>query len=138
MKNIYLRIENGRIVEAYAEEGNDGLQALLNRDDKESGFGSRYFGECALGTNGGLLRRFFNPLLNEKVGGSFHMAIGSCYKITEYAGEPVNVNNGNTKDKTSLHWDLTILMHRRADGLGGGRVLVDGEEIQIDGRFLDP
>lgn len=137
MKNIFLRIENGRIVEAYAEEGNEGLQALLNRDDEKPGFGSRYFGECALGTNRGLLRRFFNPLLNEKVGGSFHMAIGHCYTMTEYCGDPVNVNNRNTEEKTSLHWDLTILMHRKIDGSGGGRVVLDREVIQRDGMFVD-
>ncbi len=138
MKNIYLRIENGRIVEAFAEEGNEGLQAILDRDDKESGFGSRFFGEVALGTNPGLTKRFFNPLLNEKVGGSFHMAMGHCYSHTEYAGDQVNVNNGNTEEKTSLHWDLTILMHSKADGSGGGRVVVDGESIQQDGKFIDP
>ena len=137
MKNIFLKIENGRIIEAIAEEGNEGLQALLNRDNKEPGFGSRYFGEVALGTNPGLTRRFFNPLLNEKVGGSFHMAIGHCYSETEYRGEPVNVNNGNTEEKTSLHWDLTILMHRKTSGLGGGRVVIDGETIQKDGIFSD-
>lgn len=138
MKNIFLRIENGRIVEAHAEEGNEGLQAILDRDDKEPGFGSRFFGEVALGTNPGLTKRFFNPLLNEKVGGSFHMAVGRCYSHTEYAGDQVHVNNGNTEDKTSLHWDLTILMHRKADGFGGGRVVVDGDMIQQDGKFIDP
>ncbi len=138
IKNIFLKIENGRIVEAHADSGNEELQAILNRDDQKPGFGSRFFGEVALGTNPGLTRRFFNSLLNEKVGGSFHMAIGHCYSYNEYDGQPVKVNNGNTEDKTSLHWDLTILMHRKPDGSGGGRVIVDGEIIQLDGKFLDP
>lgn len=132
MKNIYLRIEDGKIIEDRAEEGNDGLQAILKQ-----GEGARYFGEVALGTNPGLTRRFFNDLLNEKVSGSFHMAIGHCYNYTEYAGEPVNVNNGNTKDRTPVHWDLTILMHRNEDGSGGGKVILDGEIIQEDGIFCD-
>lgn len=133
MKNIFLKIKDGKIVEAVAEEGNEGLQKILSQ-----GEGARYFGEVALGTNPGLSRRFFNSLLNEKVGGSFHMAIGHCYEFSEYGGEPVNINNGNTEEKTSNHWDLTILMHRKSDGTGGGRVLVDGITIQIDGMFLDP
>ncbi len=137
IRDISLRIESGRIVEAHAREGNDELQILLNRNEDEEGFGSRYFGEVALGTNPGLTRRFFNDLLNEKVGGSFHMAIGHCYTFTEYAGETVNVDNGNTEEKTSLHWDLTILMHKKVNGSGGGRVVVDGETIQVDGKFLD-
>ncbi len=66
------------------------------------------------------------------------MAIGYCYTMEECGGDPVSVNNGNTNDKTSLHWDLTILMHRKDDGSGGGRVVLDGEEIQRDGMFLDP
>lgn len=138
MKNIFLKIEHGRIVEAHADSGNEALQAILDRDDKIPGFGSRFFGEVALGTNPGLARRFFNPLLNEKVGGSFHMAIGHCYSYEKYDGQPVKVNNGNTENKTSLHWDLTILMHRKPNQLGGGRVLVDGKIIQQDGKFLDP
>ena len=133
MKNILLKIKNGKIFSAHADEGNDGLQQILN-----NGEGARYFGEVALGTNPGLTRRFFNALLNEKVGGSFHMAIGHCYEYDQYGGEPVKVNNGNTEDKTSNHWDLTILMHRKADGSGGGRVVVDGTVIQNDGKFLDP
>ena len=135
MKNIFLKIENGKIVEAHAEKGNDGLQELLNRDNDEEGFGSRFFGEIALGTNPGLKRRFFNPLLNEKVGGSFHMAIGHCYTDKTADGAPVNVNNGNTDKKTSLHWDLTILMNEAS---GGGRVVLDEETIQQDGIFSDP
>jgi len=133
MKDVYLRIEDGKIIEARAEEGNDGLQAILKQ-----GEGARYFGEIGFGTNPGLTRRFFNDLLNEKVGGSFHMAIGQCYEYTEYAGEPVNVNNGNTKDRTPVHWDLTILMHRNEDDSGGGKIILDGEMIQEDGIFYDP
>lgn len=133
MKNIYLKVENGIIVDAYAEEGNEGLQEILSQ-----GEGARKFGEVALGTNPGLKRRFFNDLLNEKVGGSFHMAIGHCYSFDGYGGVPVHVNNGNTEDKTPNHWDLTILMHRRPDGTGGGKVILDDEVIQQDGLFLDP
>lgn len=133
MKNILLKIENGKIIEAHAEEGNEGLQDILSQ-----GEGARYFGEVALGTNPGLTRRFFNPLLNEKVGGSFHMAIGKCYAFTEYNGQPVQVNNGNVEARTPNHWDLTILMHRKPDGSGGGKVILDGEVIQEDGKFKDP
>ncbi|MCL5970303.1 MAG: aminopeptidase [Patescibacteria group bacterium] len=133
MKNIYFRVENGVIVEAHAEEGDAGLQEILSR-----GEGARKFGEVALGTNPGLTRRFFNDLLKEKVGGSFHMAIGHCLEFKEYAGLPVNVNNGNTEEKTPNHWDLTILMHRKPDGTGGGKVILDDQVIQQDGVFLDP
>lgn len=127
MKDIFLRFENGKIVEATAREGNEGLQHILSQ-----GEGARYLGEVALGTNRGLQRRFFNDLLNEKVGGSFHVALGHCYEYTEYGGEQVHVNNGNTSDRTPNHWDLTILMHKN------GNVIVDGVVIQENGVFIDP
>lgn len=130
IKDIYLKIKNGKIIEAQAEKNNEALQSILSR-----GEGARYFGEVALGTNPGLTRRFFNALLNEKVGGSFHMAIGHCYTFTNYGGKPVRVNNGNTEEKTPIHWDLTLLMH---PSFGGGKVLVDGKIISENGKFLDP
>ncbi len=132
MKNIFFKVEKGVIIEAKAEKGDEGLQEILSR-----GVGARKFGEVALGTNPGLTRRFFNELLNEKVSGSFHMAIGHCYEYDQYDGEPVHVNNGNSRDKTPNHWDLTILMHRKPDGSGGGKVILDGELIQEDGKFKD-
>ncbi|MCX6724774.1 MAG: aminopeptidase [Candidatus Shapirobacteria bacterium] len=130
MENLYLKIKDGKIVKAYAEKGNQYLQGILNQ-----GEGARYFGEVALGTNPGLKRRFFNPLLNEKVAGSFHMAIGFCDEEKVYEGVAVNVNNGNTKERASVHWDLSLLMHPQ---YGGGEVILDGEIIQKEGQFLDP
>lgn len=127
MKNIHLKFEKGKIIDAFAEEGNEGFQQILSQ-----GEGARYLGEVAMGTNSGLTRRFFNDLFNEKVSGSFHIAIGHCYEYEEYGGEPVHVNNGNTEDRTPNHWDLTILMHNN------GRVILDAEVIQENGVFKDP
>lgn len=133
MKDILLIVKDGKVIEASAKEGDKGLQEALSR-----GEGARYFGEIGIGTNPGLSKRLFNPLLNEKVRGSFHMALGYCPEYNEYLGKPVNVNNGNTKDKTPNHWDITILMHRNTDGFGGGRIILDDKVIQEDGFFLDP
>jgi len=130
MENIYLKVKEGKIIEAYAEKGNGELQEILAQGER-----ARYFGEVALGTNPGLTRRFFDEMLNEKVAGSFHLAIGFCHEDTEDEGIPVNVNNGNTKEKTPVHWDLTVLMH---PNFGGGRVILDGEVIQENGKFLAP
>lgn len=130
MEDMLFIIEDGKIVEARARVGDDKLQEILSM-----GEGARYFGEVAMGTNGGLTRRYFNPLLKEKVGGSFHMAIGHCYDMASYGGDEVRVNNGNTEDKTPVHWDVTILMH---ENQGGGKVVLDGEVIQENGIFVDP
>ena len=74
----------------------------------------------------------------EKVGSSFHVAIGDCYQWTAYAGVHVHVNNGNLG--CGVHWDLPVLMH---PGSGGGRIELDPETenaeiIQVDGSFLNP
>lgn len=125
MKDIFLRIENGKIVEAHADEGNEGLQDLLNRDE-----GARYFGEVALGTNPGMRRLYtYNGLLREKFRGSFHMAAGSRYKDVTIGGVTAHVDNGN---ESKIHWDITVPM------IGDGMVIVDDEVIQENGDFLDP
>ena len=126
MEDIFLRIESGKIVEADARIGVENLIAILDTDD-----GARYFGEIALGTNPGLRRRVMNGLLNEKVGGSFHITPGRAYSFTEYEGQRVRVDNGN---RSQIHWDIAIPM---LPSYGGGAVRLDGREIQKDGRFVD-
>jgi aminopeptidase len=127
MEDIFLRVERGRIVEARARVGQSDLEAVLDTDP-----GARYFGEVALGTNPGLRRRVLNGLLNEKVGGSFHITPGRSYQFTEYEGQPVVVDNGN---RSQVHWDIAVPM---LPAYGGGAVRLDGAPIQLDGRFLDP
>ncbi len=124
-KDIFMRVESGRVVEASAQENNDELQHLLSRDE-----GAKYFGEVAFGTNPALRRRLFNGLLNEKVGGSFHITPGRAYEDTIADGK--HVDNGN---RSQIHWDITVPM---LPVYGGGQVLLDGSIIQQDGRWLDP
>lgn len=127
MEDVFLRAERGRIVEARARVGEKELIDILDTDE-----GARYFGEVALGTNPGLRRRVLNGLLNEKVGGSFHITPGRAYSLTQYEGQDVVVDNGN---RSQIHWDIAIPM---LEEYGGGRVRLDGDDLQIDGRFLDP
>jgi aminopeptidase len=127
MEDIFMRVERGRIVDARARVGQADLVAVLDTDA-----GARYFGEVALGTNPGLRRRVLNGLLNEKVGGSFHITPGRSYQFTEYEGQPVVVDNGN---RSQVHWDIAVPM---LPAYGGGAVRLDGAPIQVDGRFLDP
>ncbi|HEV8634005.1 MAG TPA: aminopeptidase [Chloroflexota bacterium] len=127
IEDIFLRAERGRIVEARARVGGRELIQILDTDA-----GARYFGEVALGTNPGLRRRVMNGLLNEKVGGSFHITPGRAYTFSEYEGQTVVVDNGN---RSQVHWDIAVPM---LPAYGGGAVRLDGREIQRDGRFLDP
>jgi aminopeptidase len=125
MENLHIIIKEGKITdESYAEKNDKGFQELLNSSPR-----SRYFGEVALGTNPGLTKRFFNGLLNEKVSGSFHMAVGECYtEVKDEDNQAINVNNGN--QNAPLHWDITILMH------DNGKVILDGEIISQNGYFF--
>lgn len=125
IQDIYLKFENGKVVNANAKKGENNLIDILDTDE-----GARYLGEIALGTNPGLKQRLFNPLLNEKVGGSFHFALGRSYQNEKQNGKIVKLFNGNV---SKIHWDITILMHK---AYGGGAVIVDGKTIQKDGRFL--
>jgi len=125
MRDISLVFENGKVVSASARKGENHLADILNTDA-----GSRYVGEVALGTNPGLKQRLFNPLLNEKVGGSFHIALGRSYQNERYKGKVVKLFNGN---ESAIHWDITILMRKP---YGGGAVIVDGKIIQRNGAFV--
>ncbi len=109
-----LRFEEGRVVEASAEKGEEYLNSMLDADK-----GARYLGELGIGTNFGIRRATKNILFDEKLGGTVHLAIGRSYEKT------------GGKNDSSVHWDLIC------DLRGGGELYADGELIEKDGRFLD-
>ena len=129
IENITLSFKNGRI-ESFSAEMNEGdLEKIITADD-EHGEGTRHLGEIGIGTNPHLRRHVINPLLVEKIGGSFHIALGSCYTYTSYLGAPVNLNNGN-QSHSGAHWDLTTLL-RGKDGI----MELDGKCIQENGDWI--
>ena len=113
ISDIRLRFAGGKVVEASASKNEEVLIAALDTDQ-----GARYLGEIAFGTNFGLTRFTKNILLDEKIGGTVHMALGNGYPDT-----------GST-NKSAIHWDLI------SDIRNGGRVTVDGEDFLVDGRYL--
>jgi aminopeptidase len=126
IRDLTLHIRKGRIESFEAEEGGHYFQEFLDRSEN-----NRFFGELGIGTNPHLKRHVLNGLLVEKIGGSFHMACGHCYTMTQYGGEPVYVNNGN--NDTPDHWDITTMLYGKE-----GTIELDGEPIMEKGRFLDP
>lgn len=121
IRDITLEFKDGRIIRAEAAEGQIYLDAAINRDE-----GSHYLGELAFGTNPALTYHVSNPLLVEKIGGSFHVAIGHSYENQPTA----IINNGN---HSTVHWDITTML-RGKDGM----IAVDGEIIMQGGVYLDP
>jgi aminopeptidase len=107
-----LVFEGGKVVDASAERGEDYLLKLLDTDD-----GARRLGEMGIGTNYGIDRGTREVLLDEKVGGTVHLAVGASYP------ESGGVN------RSAVHTDLVCDMRQ------GGRIEVDGELFQEDGRF---
>ncbi|HXD67595.1 MAG TPA: aminopeptidase [Solirubrobacteraceae bacterium] len=107
---VELRFEQGKVVSAQADQGDDYLQAALATDA-----GARYLGELGIGTNAGIDRATGHILLDEKMAGTVHLALGRSYPET-----------GGTND-SALHWDLICDLRE------GGRLSADGEPIVVDG-----
>jgi aminopeptidase len=108
-----LRFAGGKVVEASAAKHEDALIAALDTDE-----GARFLGEIAFGTNYGLDRFTRHILLDEKIGGTVHMALGNGYPDT------------GSVNRSAIHWDLIC------DVRQGGRVTVDGEDFLVNGRYL--
>jgi aminopeptidase len=110
---VRLEFRAGRVVGASAAKNEDYLISLLDQDH-----GARNAGEIALGANYELKGFTKNAFFDEKIGGTFHLAVGAGYRET-----------GNTNE-SALHWDLVC------DLRPGGLIEADGEPVQKDGRFL--
>ncbi len=110
---VRLRFENGRVVEASAEKNERFLLETLDTDA-----GSRYVGEFAIGTNKGVTRFTGQILFDEKIGGSFHMALGAGYPET------------GSENESAIHWDMICDMR------DGGEIWVDDELLYKDGEFV--
>jgi aminopeptidase len=77
VEGVYLRFHKGEVVEARAQVGEDYLKEALATDP-----GARRLGEVGLGTNFGLDRPTGLILLDEKMGGTVHLALGCSYPET--------------------------------------------------------
>lgn len=113
VSGVRLRFEAGRVVEASAERGEEYLLKLLDTDD-----GARTLGELGIGTNFGIDRGTREVLLDEKIGGTVHMAVGASYP-----------ESGGTNE-SAVHTDLVCDLRL------GGKLEVDGVVMQEDGRFV--
>jgi aminopeptidase len=112
VEGVRLTFRDGKVVEASASKGEDFLISMLDTDA-----GSRFLGECAIGTNYDITRYTKNTLFDEKIGGTVHFALGAGYPET-----------GNS-NQSGLHWDMVVDLRQ------GGHVEIDGQKINVDGRF---
>jgi aminopeptidase len=113
VEGIRLEFEAGRVVDASARTNEGYLLETLDTDA-----GARVLGELGIGTNYGIDRFSGEILLDEKIGGTIHLALGQSYPET---------GGLNT---SAIHWDMVC------DLRGGGRVTVDGDLLQEDGKLV--
>jgi aminopeptidase len=113
-EDVRLRFQGGEVVEATAARGEEFLRELIGMDD-----GARRAGEFAFGLNDAVTDYTGSLLIDEKLGGSVHLALGRSVPGT--GGE----------NASALHWDMVCDLRK------GGEVYADGELVYRDGRFLD-
>jgi aminopeptidase len=109
---VQLEFKKGRVVEASATKNQDFLLRTLDTDE-----GSRSVGEFAIGTNEGIQKFTRQILFDEKIGGSFHMALGAGYP------------ESGSKAQSAIHWDMIC-------DLRDGFIKVDGETLYENGKFV--
>jgi aminopeptidase len=112
LAGIALEFQDGVVVDARAEAGEDYLRSMLDLDP-----GARRLGEIGLGLNPGIDRFTGSILYDEKIGGTVHVALGRSYPET------------GGRNESALHWDLIIDTRR------GGRITADGEVVMEDGKW---
>lgn len=110
---VRLWFERGKVVKATADKNEAFLLQTLDTDA-----GARYLGEFAIGTNEGINRFTGEILFDEKIGGSFHLALGAGYP-----------ESGSVAD-SAIHWDMICDLRR------GGEIRVDGDLLYQDGQFV--
>jgi aminopeptidase len=115
VSGVRLRFKDGQVIKATADKNEDFLLKTLDTDE-----GARRVGEFAFGTNKGIQKFTRQILFDEKIGGSFHMALGSSYPET------------GGKNESAIHWDMICDMRQ------GGEVTVDGQLFYKNGEFVIP
>lgn len=113
VSGVRLEFKDGKCVRATAEKNEAYLNRMLDIDE-----GARFLGEFAIGTNEGITRATGNILFDEKIGGSFHLALGKSY------AETLGVN------KSDIHWDMICDLKQ------GGKIHIDDQLVYQDGKFI--
>jgi aminopeptidase len=114
VQGVRLRFKGGRVVDASAQRNEEFLIQMLDQDE-----GARNLGEIAIGTNYAIQEFTRNTLFDEKIGGTFHAAVGAGYP------------ESGSSNSSGLHWDMVCDLRR------GGTIEADGEIFHRDGRFAD-
>lgn len=110
--DICLRWDDGRLVQATSSSNQDFLQAIVKSDE-----GASLLGEFGIGTNPHIDIFCKDILIDEKIGGTVHVALGRAYESC-----------GGT-NQSAIHWDIIKDIRQE------GAVYVDGKVVLENGEF---
>lgn len=113
LHDIRLHWEKGKLIKATSSTNQNLLQAVIHTDP-----GASLLGEFAFGTNPKVKYFCKDILLDEKIGGTVHIALGRAYPAT-----------GGT-NKSAIHWDIIKDLRQE------GQVYLDGKLIFKNGKML--
>lgn len=113
VEDVELFFSDGKVTQAKAGKNQPFLLEMLDSDA-----GARYVGEFAIGTNHEIDHFSHNILFDEKIGGTFHLALGAGYTET------------GSRNKSIIHWDMICGLEKDA------QIIVDGEVFYRNGRFV--
>ncbi len=117
MTDVFLRFEDGEVVEHSAAKNEDLLTEVLSTDD-----GASRLGELGIGMNRDIDQFSYNMLFDEKMGDTVHMAVGRAYDET--------VGEDNEQNESAVHVDMIVDMSEDSF------IEVDGEVVQRNGTFV--
>ena len=114
LERVRLHFRAGRVVDASAQRGEQLLRQLLAGDES-----ARTVGEIGLGCNYAIDQPLGHPIVDEKIGGTFHLALGMTLPGFGSFSQP------------AVHLDLV------ADLRHGGHIEADARVISDNGRFIE-
>jgi aminopeptidase len=113
VSGIRLTFRKGKVVEASADKNESILKEMLAADP-----GARVLGEFGIGANAGVTTFTRDILLDEKMGGTIHLAIGRSYP-----------ESGGRND-SAVHWDMIKDLRRE------GELYLDGRPVLRTGTLF--
>jgi aminopeptidase len=112
MNDIQLTWEKGKFISATSSTNQEYLREIIATDA-----GSSFIGEFGFGVNRFVDVYTTDILIDEKIGGSIHTALGRAYPIC-----------GGT-NKSAIHWDIV------KDTRTNTEMFLDGKLVFKDGKF---
>jgi len=112
MEDIFLRFTDGELKEVKAKKGEDFLKFLIKADK-----GAGKVGEFGIGCNYDIDRITNVNILDEKIGGTIHLALGDAI-------------SADGKNRSTIHFDIVKDLRKE------GKIYLDGELVQKNGKFL--